>query len=322
VFFSDSGSSAVEVALKQSFQYWQLQGLTAKKRFLRLDNAYHGDTLGAVGVGGIELFHRVFGPILVDSLAVPCPDRADLGEAALDKLERILGERSQEIAAIVMEPLIQGAAGMLLHPPGFLRAVSDLCEEYSIHLIVDEVATGFGRTGKMFAIEHEGVVPDFVCLAKGIAGGYLPLAATVTTEEVYSAFLGTRAELKHFFHGHTFTANPLACAVGLASLELLQTVTLANAQARIPELEAHLATVAALSAVLEVRQLGMMAGIELRPLPDRFAGVEVCARAREHGVILRPLGDVVVWMPPLAVSADDLSLLARATTAAIHDVYA
>lgn len=319
VFYSDSGSTAVEVALKQSFQFWQLRGQPSRRRFVRLEQAYHGDTLGAVGVGGIELFHRVFGPILVDSLAVPSPRRDDGGAAALEALATLLEARGAEVAAVVVEPLVQGAAGMLVHPPGFLRAVADLARRHGVHLIVDEVATGFGRTGRLFAVEHEEVTPDFLCLAKGIAGGYLPLAATLTTEEIYAEFLGRRADLRHFFHGHTFTANPLACAVGVASLGLLRAGTLANAQARIPELEAWLARLASHPAVLEVRSVGMMAGLELRPVAGRMLGAEVCERARRHGVIMRPLGDVLVWMPPLVATSEDLALLASATTAALDD---
>ena len=319
VFYSDSGSTAVEIALKQSFQYWQLKGRTSKQKFLRLGDAYHGDTLGAVGVGGIDLFHRVFGPLLVRSIAVPSPAGTD-GTASLAHLERELESRAYEIAAFVMEPLVQGAAGMLVHPPGYLAKAAELCRRHSVHLIVDEVATGFGRTGTMFACEHEGVSPDFLCLAKGIAAGYLPLAATLATEDIYAAFLGARAELKHFFHGHTFTANPLACAVGLASLDLLRRETLPNARRLQPAFDAALARMAALPGVREVRHRGFMAGIELLPIEGRFLGVEVCDRIRNHGVILRNLGDVVVWMPPLSLSTDELALLERATTAAIKEV--
>ena len=315
VFYSDSGSSSVEIALKQSFQYWQLRGRPAKQRFLRLTDAYHGDTLGAVGVGGIDLFHRVFGPLLVRSIAVPSPAGTD-GQAALKRVEQELEQRAYEIAAFVLEPRVQGAAGMLVHPPGFLRAVAELCRGYQVHLIVDEVATGFGRTGRMFACEHEQVQPDFLCVAKGISGGYLPLAATLSTEEVYEAFLGARRDLKHFFHGHTYTANPLACAVGLESLRLLQESTLANAQAREPEMAAALDRIASLPAVKEVRRCGLMAGIDLK----EDQGFEVCARVRAHGVILRPLGSVVVWMPPLVLSSSELELLAGATARAIQDV--
>lgn len=319
VFYSDSGSTAVEIALKQSFQYWSLTGQPTKQRFLRLGDAYHGDTLGAVGVGGIDLFHRVFGPLLVQSIAIPSPAGSD-GAASLARLEHELSTRSHEIAAFIFEPLIQGAAGMLVHPPGFLRAAAELCRAHDVHLILDEVATGFGRTGRMFACEHEAVAPDFLCLAKGISGGYLPLAATLTTESIYSAFLGARAEMKHFFHGHTYTANPLACAVGLESLRLLREHTLANAQARIGDLVAALDRLATHPLVREVRRVGLMIGIELQGQPGRFLGSEVCDAARAHGVILRPLGDVVVWMPPLSLTQPEVALLERATRQALDDV--
>ena len=320
VFYSDSGSTAVEIALKQSFQYWQLRGRPTKQRFLRLTEAYHGDTLGAVGVGGIDLFHRIFGPLLVQSIAIPTPFATD-GRAALARVEEELERRAYEIAAFVLEPLVQGAAGMLVHPPGFLRAVAELCRRHQVHLIVDEVATGFGRTGRLFACEHEQVRPDFLCVAKGISGGYLPLAATLTTEEVFDAFLGARAEMKHFFHGHTYTANPLACAVGRESLRLLRESTLANAQQREPEVGAALDRMAAVRGVRSVRRRGLMAGIELEAVPGRAVGVEACDRARDRGVILRPLGEVVVWMPPLVIGAAELQLLEQATASAIADVF-
>ena len=321
VFYSDSGSTAVEIALKQSFQYWQLRGRPEKQRFLRLGDAYHGDTLGAVGVGGIELFHRVFGPLLVQSIALPSPAGTD-GRAVLAELAQVLDQRAFEIAAFIMEPLIQGAAGMLVHPDGFLAAVAALCRQYGVHLIVDEVATGFGRTGTLFACAQERVAPDFLCLAKGISGGYLPLAATLATEEIYAAFLGRRDELKQFFHGHTYTANPLACAVGIESLALLQESTLANANLRLGELGAALDRMRRIEGVREVRHRGLMIGIELEPRGSRALGAEVCARVRRSGVILRPLGDVVVWMPPLSLTASELVLLEQTTTAAIGDVLA
>ena len=321
VFYSDSGSTAVEIALKQSFQYWQLTGHASKCRFLRITEAYHGDTLGAVGVGGIDLFHRVFGPLLVHSIPVPTPAGTD-GSAALRALEAELSARSSEIAALVMEPRIQGAAGMLVHPRGFLARVAELCRRHRVHLILDEVATGFGRTGTMFACEQEDVRPDVLCVAKGITGGYLPLAATLATEEIYAAFLGRPDELKQFFHGHTYTANPLACAVAIESLALLRETTLANARARIPEVEAALDRIRGIRGVRDVRNVGLMVGIELAPRAGRALGAEVCERVRAHGVILRPLGDVVVWMPPLAISADELGLLERATVAALQEVLA
>jgi adenosylmethionine-8-amino-7-oxononanoate aminotransferase len=315
VFFSDSGSTAIEIALKQSFQYWKLVGRSSKRRFVRLGDAYHGDTLGAVGVGGIDLFHRMFGPLLVDSIAIPSP--AQDVETSVRALVTALETRVDEIAAFVMEPLVQGAAGMLVHPRGFLRQARELCTRHDVHLIVDEVATGFGRTGTMFACEQEDVVPDFLCLAKGISGGYLPLAATLATEEIYGAFLGDRTELKQFFHGHTYTANPLACAVGLESLALLREQTLANAQAMIEPMGLALQRLARLEIVKSTRQCGLMAGIELHGKQGELRGARVCERAREHGVILRPLGDVVVWMPPLSLTTTDLVLLEDATRAAL-----
>jgi adenosylmethionine---8-amino-7-oxononanoate aminotransferase len=319
VFYSDSGSTAVEIALKQSFQYWQHRGQPAKQRFLRLSDAYHGDTLGAVSVGGIELFHRIFGPLLVRSIAIPTPAGTD-GDASLARLEEHLRASAHELAAFVVEPLIQGAAGMLVHPDGFLARAAELCRHHGVHLIVDEVATGFGRTGTLFACERERVTPDFLCLAKGISGGYLPLAATLTTEEIYAAFLGRRDELKQFFHGHTYTANPLACAVGLESLALLRDSTLANACAQIPGIVAALGRIRRRPGVREARQRGLMVGIELEPRAARYLGAEVCDRVRAHGVILRPLGDVVVWMPPLTLTTADLALLERATVAALDEV--
>ncbi len=319
VFFSDSGSSAVEIALKQSFQFWQLTGRREKTRFARLGDAYHGDTLGAVGVGGIDLFHRVFGPLLVSSIPVRSPAGRSVDDA-LTELDTVLSSHAASLAAFVVEPLVQGAAGMLIHPRGFLAGAAALCRRYDVHLIVDEVATGFGRTGSLFACDHEAVSPDFLCLAKGISGGYLPLAATLTTEAIYAAFLGARAELKHFFHGHTFTANPLACAVGLESLALLRETTLPNALARIPRFEAALRGLATLEGVRDVRSRGLMAGIELAPRQGRALGVEVCERVRAHGVILRPLGDVVVWMPPLSIMDAEIDHLESATRRAISDV--
>ena len=321
VFYSDSGSTAVEIALKQSFQCWQLRGRTAKQRFLRLGDAYHGDTLGAVGVGGIELFHRIFGPLLVQSIAIPSPAGTD-GARSLSMLEDALRTDAEQIAAFVIEPSIQGAAGMLVHPRGFLAEVATLCRKHDVHLIVDEVATGFGRTGAIFACEREQVSPDFLCLAKGIAAGYLPLAATLSTEEIYREFLGKRNELKQFFHGHTFTANPLACAVGVESLALLRESTLPHALRLLPSIEASLDRMRHVAGVRDVRSCGFMIGIEIEPRTDRFVGAEVCQRARAYGVILRPLGDVVVWMPPLSLTTSDLSLLESATTRAIADVLA
>jgi adenosylmethionine-8-amino-7-oxononanoate aminotransferase len=336
VFYSDSGSTAVEIALKQAFQYWALRGRPERRHFVHLTDAYHGDTLGAVGVGGIELFHRIFGPLIVAGIPAPAPqtypnpDRLShdaIRTRALEALERTLSTRGREVAAVVVEPLVQGAAGMLVHPRGYLRGVAELCRAHDVLLIADEVATGFGRTGTLFACEQEGVSPDFLCLAKGITGGYLPLAATLAREEVFEAFLGERAEYKTFFHGHTYTGNPLACAAALASLDLFESEGVLARVGRTADLLRDLLAqrIAPLPVVGDIRQKGLMIGIELvadretrRSFPvEQFRGVAVCRAARRHGVILRPLGDVIVWMPPLSLTESDAELLADATRKAI-----
>ena len=310
VFYSDSGSTATEIALKMAFQYWRQRGQD-RRRFVALEMAYHGDTIGAVSVGGISLFHSLYEPLLFQV------DRVEPGDARA--LERQLREHGGEVAAVIMEPLVQGAAGMLMHPPGYLRAVRDLCDRHGVLLILDEVATGFGRTGKMFACEHEGVAPDLMCLAKGITGGYLPLAATLATEEIYEGFLGEHEQFRTFFHGHTYTGNPLACAAGIASLDVFREErTLERLQGRIRLLGELLQPVADHPSVREVRRCGFMVGIELveHPLPVRI-GHQVTLEARRRGAIIRPLGDVVVLMPPLSISAADLRRLVEITAAAI-----
>jgi adenosylmethionine-8-amino-7-oxononanoate aminotransferase len=319
VFYSDSGSTAVEVALKIAYQYQQQRGHTARKRFLALDNAYHGDTLGAVSAGGIDLFHQIFQPLLFHVEHIP---------AQLTALETALAEHGSELTAFIVEPLVQGAAGMLLQPPGFLKAARELCTRHGVLLICDEVATGFGRTGTMFACEQEEVVPDLLCLAKGISGGYLPLAATLAKDEIYDAFLGAYADKKTFFHGHTYTGNPLACAAGLASLEIFQREgVLQKLPAKIEHLRARLAEwVAPLANVLEIRQRGLMIGVELvradrTPYAYEDAiGARVCADVRKRGVILRPLGPVVVLMPPLSIVDEEIDQLVRATADSIVEV--
>ncbi len=313
VFYSDSGSTAVEIALKMAFQFWQQQGGEAAKRtrFVSLRNAYHGDTVGAVSVGGIDLFHSIYRPLLFDTLMAEPGDAADL--------ERLLADHGDEVAAVIVEPLVQGAAGILLHPPGYLRDVRDLCDRHGVLLICDEVAVGFGRTGRMFACEHEGVSPDFMCLAKGITGGYLPLAATLTSERIYEGFLGRFEEFRAFFHGHTYTGNPLACAAALASLEVFEEErTLERLQPKIALLEELLEPVSALAGVAEVRQRGFMCGIELSGFPlDQRMGHRVTMEARERGAIVRPLGDVVILMPPLSIDESQLTRLVEIVGVAI-----
>lgn len=317
VFYSESGSTAVEIALKMAFQFWAQRGEHERTRFICLENAYHGDTLGAVSVGGIDLFHSVYEPLLFDTL------RATAGEAA--HLERLLERHSQSVAAVIVEPLVQGAAGMLIQPDGYLRRVRELCDAHDVLLICDEVATGFGRTGRMFACQHEQVAPDLMCVGKGLTGGYLPLAATLTSERVYERFLGEFEELKTFFHGHTYTGNPLATAAALAALEIFDRErTLELLQPKIELLERLLAErVGVLPGVAEVRQRGFMVGIELieQPIADRV-GHRVTLAARRRGAVIRPLGDVIVLMPPLTISDADLRRLVAITAAAIAEATA
>lgn len=314
VFYSDSGSTATEVALKMAFQHWQQRGgqHVRRTRFVCLRDAYHGDTLGAVSVGGIELFHGAYGPLLFESHAVEPGDAAEL--------DRVLDHHGEEIAAVIVEPLVQGAAGIRVQPPGYLRRVREACDRHGTFLICDEVATGFGRTGTMFACEQERVAPDFLCLGKGLTGGYLPLAATLTTEAVHEGFLGAHEEYRTFFHGHTFTGNPLACAAALASLEAFEhDHTLLRLQPKIRLLHERLRPVAAMPEVAEVRGRGMMIGIDLGEHdPALRMGHRVTLEARERGAIIRPLGDIVVLMPALAISKPDLQRLVEITAESIR----
>jgi adenosylmethionine---8-amino-7-oxononanoate aminotransferase len=306
VFYSESGSTAVEIALKMAFQFQQQRGGQHVRRtsFVHLRNSYHGDTIGSVSVGGIDLFHSAYRPLLFHTHA------AEPGDAG--HLERVLAAHEEEIAAVIVEPLVQGAAGMLLHPPGYLRAVRELCDDFGVLLICDEVATGFGRTGTMFACEQEGVAPDLLCLAKGLTGGYLPLAATLATERIYEGFLGAYEEWRTFFHGHTYTGNPLACAAALACLDAFeQEQTLARLKPKVALLEELLSEVAVMAEVTEIRQRGFMVGIDLGEHdPALRLGHRVTVEARERGAIVRPLGDVVILMPPLSISEEELRELA------------
>jgi adenosylmethionine-8-amino-7-oxononanoate aminotransferase len=333
VFFSDNGSTAVEVALKVAFQFWRNRGRGQKQRFLKLSGAYHGDTLGAVSVGGIPLFHEIYRPLLFDTLEAPapycyrCDHREDCRQQCLTRLAELVAAHHQELAAVIVEPVMQGAAGMIPQPPGYLAQVRDLTRRHDVLLIADEVAVGFGRTGRMFACEHEGVSPDLLCLAKGITGGYLPLAATLATDVLYGAFLGKFEEFKTFFHGHTYTGNPLAAAVGLASLEVfVQDRVLESLPAKIDLLANRLRAMAAHPHVGDIRQRGLMVGIELvadqdtrEPFPlKRRTGHRVILAARRLGAILRPLGDVIVLMPPLCITPEELSTLCDITFEAIR----
>ena len=337
VFYSDSGSEAVEIALKMAFQYWQQRGLKKKTKFARLTHAYHGDTLGSVSVSGIELFHQIYRPLLFESFAIPSPyryrwpgasDPERVKKEALEAMERVLAGHHEEIAALVMEPLMQGAAGMIDQPEGYISRARELTKKYNILLIFDEVATGFGRTGAMFASDHEKVTPDLLTVAKGLTGGYLPLAATFATEEIYRAFLGRYEDFKTFFHGHTYTANPLAASVALASLELFEkNRVMKTLQPKIKWLQKRLWDFYNISIVGDIRQKGFMAGLELvrdqrtkEPFaPGRKIGIRVIQRAKARGVILRPLGSVIVLMPPLAIEMRELRKLLDVTYQCIKE---
>lgn len=338
VFYSDNGSTSVEIALKMAFQYWQHRGIKNKKTFLSLKNSYHGDTIGSVSVGGIDIFHNIFEPLLFKTFKAPSPYcyRCELEKthpecslACLQKMEEVLTTYSDEIAAVILEPMVQGAGGMIVFPDSYLKGVRKLCDKYNVLLIADEVATGFGRTGKMFACEHEGVVPDFLCLSKGITNGYLPLAVTITTDEIFDAFLGEYSELKTFFHGHSYTGNPLACSAAIASLEIFKKEeTLKNLQPKISLLKERLKAFAHLKHVGDIRNRGFMTGIELvknkaikEPYPlEAKIGWRVIYKAREKGVIIRPLGNVIVVMPPLSISEENLLRLLEVIEESIREV--
>ncbi|MBM4019691.1 MAG: adenosylmethionine--8-amino-7-oxononanoate transaminase [Planctomycetes bacterium] len=342
VFYSDSGAAAVEIALKMAFQYWRQCARPEPQRtkFAGLALGYHGDTLGAVSVGGIDVFHGIFRPLLFECIRAPAPycyrcplgkRRESCGMACADALEQVLASRGREVAALILEPLVQGAGGMIVHPEGYLGRAAEACRRHNVLLIADEVATGFGRTGRMFACEHEGVRPDIMCLGKGISGGYLPLAATLATERIYEAFLGGPAENRTFFHGHTYTGNALACAAGLASLDIFEKDRVLDRIAGLSaRLGALLEPLAAMLHVGEVRRRGLMAGIELAAdratraayPPAERRGRQACLAARERGVWLRPLGDVAVIMPPYCISDESLARLVEAVRMGIEEATA
>lgn len=340
VFYSDNGSTSVEIALKIAFQYWQQKTskYRGKTKFISLKEAYHGDTIGSVSVGGIDLFHSLYKPMLFTSYKIDTPYcyRCSLGKkhpdcklSCIKTAEAVIRRHSRNTAALIIEPLVQGAAGMLVQPPGYLSRIRKLCTKYDILMIVDEVATGFGRTGTLFACEQEQVSPDIMCIAKGITGGYLPLSATITTNEIYRAFLGEYHELKTFFHGHTYTGNPLACAAALANIDLFKKErTLTRLQKKITFLSLALERFRNLDHVGDIRQKGFMAGIELvknkstkepYPLKEKM-GIRVILECRKNGLIIRPLGNVIVLMPPLSISLTELKRMMRTIYDAVKRV--
>ena len=327
VFYSDSGSTATEIAIKMAYQAQQQRGETQRTRFMTLQDAYHGDTLGAVSVGGIKTFHELFRPLLFDAIIAPAPlsPGGDEEEEALNTALQLIYRHGAELAGIIVEPLVQGAAGMKMHSWRFIQRLVDAAREVGALVVADEVAVGFGRTGSMFAMEQVGRAPDLLCLAKGISGGYLPLAATLASEEVYEAFLGAPSENRQFFHGHTYTGNPLACAAARASLRIFdEERTLEHVR----RLSVHLAS--ALDALLgevqwvtAVRQCGVMVGIDIA-YPDGPAppdcGHRIAMACRNHGAIIRPLGNTIVLNPPLSLTLEEADRLVSATRSAILEV--
>jgi lysine--8-amino-7-oxononanoate aminotransferase len=337
VFYSDSGAEAMEIALKMAFQYWKNTGKPEKQKFISMNNGYHGDTIGAVSIGSIALYHQVYGPLMFKSFKAPIPyvyrfeggDPAQCRAECLDTLEQLLIENHQEIAALTIESIVQGAGGIIMMPEGFLTGVRELCTKYSVLLIVDEVATGFGRTGKMFSCEHESVQPDIMAIGKGITGGYLPIAATLTTEEIYMAFYDDYHKLKTLFHGHSYTGNQLGCAVALENLRLFESEKIVEQVANNSE-ELHLLLneLQSLPHVGDIRQLGFMCGIELvlsketkEPFPvETRVGYQVTLKMRELGMLTRPLGDVIVFMPPLVSTREHLRDMVMIMKEAICEV--
>lgn len=336
VFYSDSGATGVEIAIKMAFQYWQNKGVKSKKSFITMNQAYHGDTIGAVSVGAIPLYHDIFRPMLFPSHVIPYPyayrhkggEEMALNET-LSALRDLLETRAEEIAALIVEPIVQGASGIVTMPPTCLREMAALCRKHNVLLIADEVATGFGRTGAMFACDLEEVSPDLMVIGKGLTGGYLPVAATLATDEVYQAFYSDYEEQKTFFHGHSFTGNPLGCAVALASLKLMEErKMIEGVGAKAAFVEHKLSMLKDRPHVGEIRQKGLMVGIELVRNKDsrepyewiERVGVRATQRARELGMLTRPLGNVMVFIPPLASTETELDAMTDILAKAIIDV--
>jgi adenosylmethionine-8-amino-7-oxononanoate aminotransferase len=341
VFYSDSGSTAMEIAVKMAFQYWQLSGQPKRSTFVSFKGAYHGDTVGSVSVGGIDIFHDRFRPLLFDSLASPWPrpyqdtqfngDPAAVTEFCLDQLRQTLSKHSNEVAAVIAECHVQGADGIWVAPEGWMTGVEKLCREFGTLFVVDEVATGFCRTGKLFACELEGLTPDLMAVAKGLTGGTLPLAATLSSAAIHDAFLGDYAELKHLFHGHTYTGNPIGCAAALANLALIdESGLLDDLPGKVAEFANLLVPLADDEHIGDIRQLGMMVGIEVmadRDTKELYPAAwqvpqRIVLQAAKMGAVIRPLGNVMVLMPPPAIPVELLAELVEITRRAIQTVVA
>ena len=339
VFYADNGSAGVEVALKMAFHWFRNAGETRRTKFVALQNGYHGETIGALSVGDIPLYRRVYAPLLVEALFAPSPDAylaragqsaADAAEDAADALARLLDEHAGEVCALILEPRLQCAGGMRMHDPVYLRRVRELCDVHGVFLVADEIATGFGRTGTMFACEQADVQPDLLCLSKGLTGGFLPLSAVLATQALYEGFLDDSRE-RAFLHSHSYTGNPLACAAGLASLAVFEhDRVLERNRATATKMAALAAPIAAMPHVADVRQAGMVVAFELTRDGDKATPFEPALRvglrayraALERGVVLRPLGDVLYWMPPYCIDDAQLELLARVTRESIVEATA
>ncbi|MEG1413379.1 MAG: adenosylmethionine--8-amino-7-oxononanoate transaminase [Acidaminococcaceae bacterium] len=341
VFYSDDGSTAVEAAVKIAFQYWQFKGQPEKQHFINLGDSYHGDTVGAVSVGNIDVFHKAYKPLLFATHKLSCPSfyhcqvagittEAEYCAYCLQELETYLQEHAQQVAAMIIEPLVQAAAGMLMQPAGYIKGVRELTKKYKVLLIVDEVAVGFGRTGKMWACEHEGVQPDLMAISKGITGGYLALGATLTTDEIYNAFLGAATDYKTFYHGHSYTGNNLACAAGLAGLEIFaKDAVIAGLPPKMKVIAKHMTKMNLMPYVGEARQCGMIAGIELMQdkvrkipfAPELLLAGGICQTARKYGLIVRNIGDVITFMPPLVSTPAEIEAMLERLEQAMTEVF-
>ena len=338
VFYSDDGSTAVEVALKMAYQYWYQKGKPEKKYFVSMTESYHGDTLGSVSVGGIDIYKKIFNPLVFETLKVSapycyrCPHNKEQCKCSIDciaEVESLFKHRHNEIAAMIVEPLVQGAAGMRMYPPQYLTKVRELCDRYDILLIDDEVAMAFGRTGKYFAFEYANIKPDIFCVAKGITAGYIPLAATITTDKIYNAFYDDFSTLKTFYHGHSFTGNPIACAVAVENLKIMeQENIIENLKPKITKLKQCLEKFRDLAHVGDIRQTGMIGALELvknketkepYQFEDRI-GHNVFKEALKNGALLRPIGNVIYFMPPYIIKNEEIEKLTKIAYNAIKIV--
>ena len=336
VFFSDNGSTAVEAALKISFQYWRNTGKKNKRKFLSLDLGYHGDTIGAMSVSGVNLFNEIFKPLLFGSFKAPSPycyrcpigkNRADCDIECVNAMEKILRKKHSEVAAVILEPMVMAAGGMIIYPAEYLKKVAALAKKYNVHLILDEAATGFGRTGRMFASEHAGVNPDFMCLSKGITSGTLPLGVTLTTCKIFDAFYGDYEKKKTLYHGHTYAGNPISCAAALASLSLFKSEgTFERVRRIVPTLHSRLESFRRLPRVGDVRYIGMIGAIELVKDKDSKAafgfkervGLRIYIEGLKEGIILRPLGNIIYLYLPLCLKEREVDTILEKTFLAIE----